>query len=39
LASATIAAAADFEPMSTKEQAAAMRATAAEEHIFPMPTG
>jgi len=39
LTSATIAAAARFEPMNTEEQASAMRVTAVEEHIFPMPTG
>ncbi|HUY21242.1 MAG TPA: aldo/keto reductase [Acidimicrobiales bacterium] len=39
LTAAAIGAAARFEPMSEDEQAAAMRDTAAEEHIFPMPTG
>ncbi len=35
---ATVEAAARFEPMSEEEKVAAMRATAAEDHIFPMPT-
>ena len=34
-----IAAAGRFEPMAGDERAAAMAATAAEEHIFPMPVG
>jgi aryl-alcohol dehydrogenase-like predicted oxidoreductase len=36
---AAIGAAARFEPMSEDEVIDAMRATASEEHIFPMPTG
>jgi aryl-alcohol dehydrogenase-like predicted oxidoreductase len=36
---ATIAAAGRFEPMTGEERAAAMAATATEDHIFPMPTG
>jgi len=39
LTASAIAAAARFEPMTGDEQALAMSATAAEEHIFPMPTG
>jgi aryl-alcohol dehydrogenase-like predicted oxidoreductase len=39
LAAATIAAAGRFVPMAVDEQAAAMRATADEDHIFPMPGG
>ena len=34
---ATVEAAARFEPMSDDERDAAMRATAMEDHIFPMP--
>ena len=36
---ATVEAAGRFEPMGEDEQLAAMRATASEEHIFPMPAG
>jgi aryl-alcohol dehydrogenase-like predicted oxidoreductase len=36
---AAIGAASRFEPMSEDEMVDAMRATASEEHIFPMPTG
>jgi predicted aldo/keto reductase-like oxidoreductase len=39
LTRAAIEAAGRFEPMTPEEQADAMRATAAEDHIFPMPTG
>jgi aryl-alcohol dehydrogenase-like predicted oxidoreductase len=35
---ATVEAAGRFEPMDDDEQRAAMHATAAEDHIFPMPT-
>ncbi|HXQ90691.1 MAG TPA: aldo/keto reductase [Acidimicrobiales bacterium] len=37
LAASAIAAAARFEPMTEDERTAAMRATADEDHIFPMP--
>lgn len=36
---AALAAAGRFEPMNEQEQGEAMDATAAEEHIFPMPAG
>jgi aryl-alcohol dehydrogenase-like predicted oxidoreductase len=39
LAALAIEAAGRFEPMTDDERDGAMRATAGEEHIFPMPTG